>query len=355
MAKFCGKCGTRLDDTGVCPRCNAGQYIPVQNHPAMNSETEITLSRKEKKRRMKQEKLASMTIGQKVMRFFLRMCLWIVLWGLLCAAIAGGLVCFDIIDIPVFDDIIHKIELSQHKEHEWIEATCIDAEMCAICGETGKRASGHNWIAATCTTPKTCSVCKETNGVATGHLWCEATYETPKTCQICGKTDGEPLKPNPIYLCDMEYSDKYGKVYYHDNKNANYVNNSDWKDLYTPGHIQRIVCDGYGNTFTCGLHMDGDQLGPYYITYSLDGKYAQFSGWCVLPDYKAGSADAKNYSKYFEIYCDGKLVFTSNTMRNGSMSQYFEIDITDVDVLTIQYAPTTGPNDLAVLCDGLLS
>lgn len=163
------------------------------------------------------------------------------------------------------------------------------------------------------------------------------------------------LKPDPVYLVDMDFSDKYGKVYYHDNENANYVNNSDWKDLYTPGHIQRLVCDGYGKTFTYGIHMDGDQLGPYYITFDLDGKYTLFSGWCVMPDYKVGTSDAKTYSKYFEIYCDGKLVFTSNTMKEGSMSQFFEIDITDVDVLTIQYAPTKGPNDLAVLCDGRLS
>ena len=344
MANFCGKCGARLNDAGLCPRCSVVQSVPVPNHPAMHAEKEIKLSRKEKRRKKKQEKLASMTIGQKIKRFFLRLCLWIVLWAILCAAIAGGLAYFDIIDIPAVSDIIHKTELVQfaddiiqkmdfvqHKEHEWINATC--------------------------TTPKTCSVCKETFGEPIGHLWLKATDEEPMTCLYCGKTEGEPLKQKlePIYLNDMKYSDKYGKVYYHDNKDANYVNNSDWNDLYTPGHVQRVVCDGYGNTFTYGIHMDGDQRGPYYITYNLKGKYAQFSGWCVLPDYRAGTDYGKDYSKYFEIYCDGKLVFTSNTMRDGSMSQYFEIDVTDVEILTIQYAPTLGPNDLAVLCDGLLS
>ena len=151
------------------------------------------------------------------------------------------------------------------------------------------------------------------------------------------------------------YTDKFGKVYYHDNEEAHYDNNTDWRDLYTPGHVKRPVLDGYGKEFTYGIHMDGDQLGPYYIKYDLGGKYTTFSGWCVLPDYKAGTSDAKTYSKYIEVYCDGKLVFTSNTMRDGSTSQFFEIDVTGVTILTIQYAATTGPNDLAVLCDGMLS
>ena len=55
------------------------------------------------------------------------------------------------------------------------------------------------------------------------------------------------------------------------------------------------------------------------------------------------------------VYCDGKLVFTSNVMKDGSMSQYFEIDITGVDLLTIQYAATNGSNDMAVIFNGRLS
>ncbi len=186
------------------------------------------------------------------------------------------------------------------------------------------------------------------------HNWIDATYDAPKTCATCGETEGTP-KVRPVYINELDYYDKYGKVYYHDNQTADYDNNLDWRDLYTPGHIYQAVRDGYGTTFTYGLHMDGDQRGPYYITYNIDSKYTVFSGWCVLPDYQAGTSDAKNYSKYFEIYCDGKCVFTSNTMKDGTSSQYFEIDVTDVDVLTIQYAATTGPNDLAVLCDGMLS
>ena len=240
-------------------------------------------------------------------------------------------------------------------DHTWLSATCTDPEICSVCGETGGSANGHTWISATCDAPKTCSVCRATEGEAAGHRWVDATYTAPKTCSVCGATVGEKLQNRSVYINELAYDNKYGKVYYHDNKKANYTNNDDWRDLNTPGHIKRPVCDGAGKQFTYGIHMDGDQLGPYYITYNLDSQYTLFSGWCVMPDYKDGTADSKNYSKYFEIYCDGKLEFTSKTMKNGSKSQYFEIDVTDVDVLTIQYAPTEGPNDLAVLCDGLLS
>lgn len=219
-------------------------------------------------------------------------------------------------------------------------------------GKSQANSHTHSWQNATCSTPKICTICGETVGSEIGHQWADATYAAPQTCTVCGTTTGSKLRVEPVYLNELSYFNKYGKVYYHDNQNANYENNEDWRDLNTPGHIKQQVCDNHGNVFTYGIHMDGDQLGPYFITYDLGGKYTTFSGWCVLPDYKAGSSDSKNYSKYFEIYCDGRLVFTSNTMKNGSISQYFEIDITDIEVLTIQYPPTTGPNDLAVLCDG---
>jgi hypothetical protein len=239
--------------------------------------------------------------------------------------------------------------------HNWLEADCVNPQICMNCGESRGAPLSHQWTDATCTTGRVCTNCGEESSSALGHQWMAATYQAPQTCARCGATVGTKLLVNSVYINNLQYLRKYGKVYYHDNYYASYPNNTDWHDLYTPGHIQGPVRDGYGNTFTYGIHMDGDQLGPYYITYDLGGKYTTFSGWCILPDYKAGKSDASVYSKYFEIYCDGKLVFTSNVMRNGSISQYFEIDVTGVEILTIQYAATQGSNDLALLCDGLLS
>lgn len=239
--------------------------------------------------------------------------------------------------------------------HDWTEATCSNSSVCKTCGKMRGEPLGHDWNAATCQIAQTCLRCGLTMGSPSEHSWVEATYDVPKTCRICGITVGDKLRNEPVYINELSYYDKYGKVYYHDEQIVSYENNLDWRDLTTPGHIQQAVRDGYGNTYTYGIHMDGDQLGPYYITYYLDGDYTTFSGWCVLPDYKADTSDTKNYQKYFEVYCDGICVFTTNTMKKGSTSQFFEIDVTGVNVLTIQYPPTTGPNDLAVLCDGQLS
>ena len=285
-----------------------------------------------------------------------------------------------VIDIPVVSDVVQEIEIMLHLEHKWVEATCIDpkicekcggtegeplghswvpatcvdAQRCSVCDEVGEDAIGHNWVDATCTDPKTCMTCKETDGDAGGHTWIEATYKAPQTCTVCGITTGTKLQIDPVYINELSYQDKYGKVYYHDNKPATYENNQDWRDQDTPGHVPGLVRDAYGNTFTYGIHLDGTGLGPFYITYEIGGEYTTFCGWCVLPDFMVNSEDALSYSKYFEIYCDGELIFISDVMTNGSTSQHFEIDVTNVDTLTIQYAATPGRNALALLCDGML-
>lgn len=213
----------------------------------------------------------------------------------------------------------------------------------------------HVWSNATCTSPKTCLNCGETQGSANGHSWMEATYDAPKTCRICGEITGSKLQIEPVYINTLSPYDKYGKIYYYDNRRANYDNNMDWQDLYTPGHIEGPVADAYGNTYTYGIHVDGDKIEPYYISYKIGEKYTTFSGWYGIPAFRAGTDEAKKSSKYFEVYCDGKLVFTSNVMKDGSMPQYFEIDITGVDLLTIQYAATNGSNDMAAIFNGRLS
>ena len=213
MAKFCGKCGTKLnEDTGLCPHCNMGIDNWAQNNTVPYSKSEDPLSRKERKKQKKQSKLNSMTFAQKVKRFILRVCLWLGLWIILGAIIASGLVHFEVIDIPVVSDVLQEIEIMLHLEHKWVEATCVeprmcekcdetegeplghswipatcvDAQICSVCSEAGEGAIGHNWVDATCTDPRICLTCKETDGDAKGHTWIEASYKTPKTCQICG-------------------------------------------------------------------------------------------------------------------------------------------------------------------------
>ena len=148
----------------------------------------------------------------------------------------------------------------------------------------------------------------------------------------------------------MYFYDKYGKLWHHENA-QNTGGNSDFRDYSTKGYLNRVVRDNLGNTYRYGLHLDGVGANRFYVTYDLNRIYSSFSGTCILPYEMRTTSD----TKYFEIFCDGILVFTSNTMQRGCSSQTFEIDVTGVKYLTIQYPATKGSNETAVLCDGLLS
>lgn len=219
MAKFCGKCGSKLDPTtGLCPQCNEIASASMQHDP-IPMDTDVA-SLTKNKRNEKKAKAAEMTFGQKAKRFFLRLFIWLLVWLILSAVITGGLVYFDIVDIPVVRDIVHKVEVVLHTEHKWqaatctepktceicketeglalghswMSATCVNPETCSVCGKIGSAATGHDWVAATCEEPKTCLVCKETQGSSLGHVWIEATCTSPKICAVCGKESGAMLE-----------------------------------------------------------------------------------------------------------------------------------------------------------------
>lgn len=126
MAKFCGKCGTKLDEaTGLCPNCDAAKIetSSVQKKPPEGTkqkqeavqETEKPLSKKEEKKKRKadkkaakkakkKEKQAKLTTGQKVRRFFLKLFLWLILLVVIAGGTIGGLSYLGIIDIPFLSD-----------------------------------------------------------------------------------------------------------------------------------------------------------------------------------------------------------------------------------------------------------
>lgn len=109
MAKFCGKCGARLDDSGYCPICDGGYRkaaAPNQNTPpaAPVSRKEQRKLRKQAKRDAKKEakraRRAAMTTGQKVGRFFLKLLGILLALAVLVAAAVYGLFRLGIVEIP---------------------------------------------------------------------------------------------------------------------------------------------------------------------------------------------------------------------------------------------------------------
>ena len=63
----------------------------------------------------------------------------------------------------------------------------------------------------------------------------------------------------------------------------------------------------------------------------------------------------ESVNKIIEFYVDGKLVATTPKMSINAGRAYIEFDVTDGQVLTIQYANVSGNNEAATIFDPLLS
>lgn len=130
MAKFCGKCGAKLDEaTGLCPNCDADK-LKEQSTPSEQIETSIQkqevvpeaekplnkreakkqhkADKKVEKKAKKKEKRAAMTTGQKVRRFFLKLIAILSVLAILVAGIVGTIMYLGIVDIPVIYPIFEK-------------------------------------------------------------------------------------------------------------------------------------------------------------------------------------------------------------------------------------------------------
>lgn len=129
MAKFCGKCGAKLDEaTGLCPNCDAekirtqAEYpvqpkhaekaaAPARQENAALSKTEEKKQRKAEKKEQKEQKkaakrgkLANLTVGQKMGRFFLKLLLWMLLLVAVTGGIIAGLSYMGISNIPFLSE-----------------------------------------------------------------------------------------------------------------------------------------------------------------------------------------------------------------------------------------------------------
>ena len=403
MKKHCDMCGAPIDKSiGFCPRCDQQRKIFTDQQRAVYHAAAKTVA---EKKQMKDS-------GKKKKHLLTRLCLWIAICVLLSTVVTVSLVCLDVVDIPVVDDAVRKVELLFHRKHDWIDATCTAPRTCKECGETegpaldhtwksatcqeqevctrcgmiGQSAKGHDWTNATCTAPRTCEECGETEGTALGHRWMEATctaprtckeceetegtaldhrwidatYETPKTCSVCGITEGEVLVKSWTYINELEYIHNFGKVWILCTEKLGAAVNSDitdknaYVDFNTPAYVTGPVEDYLRNEYTYGLCVDGLDYSEYSISYYLGGKYSTFSGYVSMtPDVSTHSAATKG--KYFEVYGDGVLLGRSPTMTSNLPAQTFSIDVTGVEVLTIKYPKTAGPSRMAMIFDGKLS
>lgn len=126
MVKFCGKCGSKLDEAaGLCPDCDSDKLNKQTKNPESvekskprqntTPESDKPLSKKEAKKKRKvdkkaekkankKEKHAQWSTRKKVCRFILKLILSVLFLTVFAVGVTGILVYFDVINIPFLSD-----------------------------------------------------------------------------------------------------------------------------------------------------------------------------------------------------------------------------------------------------------
>ena len=124
MANYCGKCGSKLDETtGLCPNCDAAKMkqhydkttedkTPVRKEDKIDKRTNKK-ALKARKKALKREKRANWSTGKKVRRFFLKLILTVIFLAVFAAGVTGALVYFDVVEIPSISYILERSGLEK--------------------------------------------------------------------------------------------------------------------------------------------------------------------------------------------------------------------------------------------------
>lgn len=131
MAKFCGKCGNRLDEaTGLCPNCEFVQMREIyrlqsleeQMNSAQNSNNMYTYAsvnaQKPTRKEKKADKKANKTTGQKIRGFFLMLLISILILAIIISSAACALVYFNVIDIPFVSSVLNVLGIENENTDE---------------------------------------------------------------------------------------------------------------------------------------------------------------------------------------------------------------------------------------------
>lgn len=153
MAKFCGKCGAKLDEaTGLCPNCDADKLnkqiekpekveMPKQERDTAPepkkslSKKEAKKQRKADKKAKKKEKWASMTFRQKVRSVLVKLFVRLILLALLGTGVVGLLSYGGVIEVPYVNDVLSLLGIENDNNSEQYFVEPPDAE--SFYGEKG--------------------------------------------------------------------------------------------------------------------------------------------------------------------------------------------------------------------------
>lgn len=161
MAKFCGKCGSRLDEaTGLCPNCDAEKIKQIVEKPVetpkeieKKSETsqpkaapmskkearakrkadkkaakkERKAQKKAAKKAKKKEKWKKLTFWQKIRKVISKIILWAILFAILAGGILYTLVYFEIMEIPAISYTLDYFGITSETNSDIPQSTLLGA------------------------------------------------------------------------------------------------------------------------------------------------------------------------------------------------------------------------------------
>ena len=181
--------------------------------------------------------------------------------------------------------------------HKGGTATCKDAKVCEVCGQsygTPDKLNGHSYGEADCDSPATCKLCGDTSGDAIGHI----DENKDHKCDRCQIEQGTHEDADKNHACDYGCSKPIG---------ACEDTNSDHK------------CD-YGCANEFGEHSDSDK------NHSCD-----YGCQDAIGDHKDGDADQDHNCDYCGGYVDGEECIDENKNHKcdecfGTMGEHADSD-----------------------------
>lgn len=236
--------------------------------------------------------------------------------------------------------------------HQFSSATCTNPQICSRCGITNGNALGHKFSEATCTKPKTCVFCGLEAGISIGHDFSDATCTSPQICTVCGTVNGKELGhsynaancilPETCSRCNSTRGSALG----HDFQNEVCTRCGKLDRTYLIEDIESCregqdirynmdpITDNLGKTYSNHYSIYSVQLvNNASIDFYIEKKFTKFLGTAFLSyDERDEYSDAKIY-----VYGDGKLLFQSTDLTEGCQPNNFEIDVTGVSKLTIEF------------------
>ena len=126
MAKFCKKCGSRLDETtGLCTNCDVDKTMG-EDH--LKKSRSLNKKRNQKESRKKTMKKKKRIKRKKKRHFLLRLVLVLLFLMIIFIGVAGGLMHFDVIESPAIEMLLDKLPPNAKDDPENYEAEYIDAD-----------------------------------------------------------------------------------------------------------------------------------------------------------------------------------------------------------------------------------